>query len=89
MRRLLVFLALVLVGCSEADAVRVGDRDFRIDGPPVPGGSEAPNRRLASQLCPGGYRVLSVESHKGNLDRALNSPDETGLTQTRWVIRCL
>src|SRR5262245_60601118 len=26
MRRLLVLLALVLVGCSEADAVRVGER---------------------------------------------------------------
>ena len=88
MRLLFVLLALVLVGCTEADAVRVGERDFRIEGPPVAGGSDAPNKRLAAQLCPGGYRVLTTKSNKGGPDRALNTPDDLATT-TIWTIRCL
>jgi hypothetical protein len=89
MRRfVLLLLALILVGCSEADAVRIGERTFRIEGPPVPGGSEAPNKRLAAELCPGGYRVLDSKSNKGGPDRAMSMPDDLGTTTT-WTIRCL
>jgi hypothetical protein len=88
MRLLFVLLALFLVGCSQADAVRVGERDFRIEGPPIAGGSDTPNKRLASQLCPGGFRVLDTKSVRGGPDRAMSMPDDLGTT-TIWTIRCL
>src|SRR5206468_8351584 len=50
---LLALLALAspgLVACSQSYASRVDDRTFRIEGPEVPGGSDAPNRRLADKL---------------------------------------
>src|ERR1051326_7197787 len=56
--RSLVRLALLalasagLVACSQSYASRVDDRTFHIDGPEVPGGSDAPNRRLAAEVCP-------------------------------------
>ena len=85
MRRLvpivvIALLPVALAGCTEASATRVDERTFNIEGPPVPGGAEAPNRRVAERLCPRGYRVLEKSDRK--LDPAL------GVT-TYWTIRCL
>jgi hypothetical protein len=89
MRFLLLMLAVgVLVGCTQnqADFVRIGERTFRIESPPIPGGAEGPNRRLATQLCPGGFRLLNEESHKGGADRADYREFNT---TTIWVVKCL
>ena len=85
MHRLLhaAFLFLVpgLVSCAAvSSATKIDDRTYKIEGPGVPGGAEAPNRRLAERICPGGYRVL--DSHRFKVD-----PTEG--TFTNWVIRCL
>ena len=88
MRRLVLAATLVLVqaglvSCTASNsfASRVDDRTFRLEGPAVPGGAEAPNRRTASRLCPGGYRVLDQRSFKPESgDSAI---------QTDWLIRCL
>ena len=85
MRYLLPLLALALAACSESSASRVGDNVYRIDSPGIPGGSDGPNRRLATNLCPGGYRVLTSESHKGGVDRATDAQETT----TIWTIKCL
>jgi hypothetical protein len=82
----LVLLPLTLTACTDSEASRIGDRTYRIDSPSVPGGAEGPNRRLANQLCPSGYRVLTSESHKGGVDRAI--ADDFGTT-TIWTIKCL
>lgn len=74
-----------LVSCtSQSFATRIDDRTFRIEGPGVPGGAEAPNRRMAERVCPGGYRVLDSTRHK-------ESGPEGGDSAvfTNWVIRCL
>ena len=88
MRYLLPLIAIALVGCAQgqADATRIGDRTFRIESPPIPGGATGPNQRLAQQLCPGGYRLLNSDAHKGGLDRAIY--DEQNTT-TIWVVRCI
>jgi len=85
MRYFLPLLALALAACSESSASRVGDGIYRIDGPGIPGGSDGPNRRTATQFCPGGYRVLNSESHKGGPDRATDAQETT----TTWTIKCL
>lgn len=82
---LLLAVAGGLVACTEAQSSRVDYRTFRIEGPGVPGGSDAPNRREAMRRCPKGYRVLSTEEHRGTTDRA---NEESG-TFTNWTIRCL
>jgi len=91
MRRYL-FVAIVLLApaalacCStQSTATKVDDRTFRIEGSPVPGGADAPNRRMAERVCPGGYRVLDSQRSKASQgdfggDAALS---------TNWVIRCL
>lgn len=78
-------LLLLLAACSQANLSRIDERTFRIEGPPIPGGAEAPNRRLAERACPKGFRLLSSESHKGGPDRAIDDYDTT----TAWTIRCL
>ena len=89
MRFVLLLLALaVLAACSEASASRVDDRTFRIEGPGIPGGSNAPNTRLASRICPHGYRVLDSQRNKGGPDRASYMPGDSSTTTT-WTIRCL
>lgn len=89
MRVVLLLLALaMLAACSEATANRVDDRTFRIEGPGIPGGSDAPNTRLASRVCPHGYRVLDTQSNKGGPDRAAYQAGEDATT-TVWTIRCL
>ena len=82
----LVLLPLTLAACTESEASRIGDRTYRIDSPSVAGGAVGPNQRLASQLCPGGYRVLNSESHKGGVDRV--NIEDFGTT-TIWTIKCL
>jgi hypothetical protein len=71
-----------LAACSamQSSATKVDDRTFKIEGPGVPGGAEAPNRRMASRVCPGGYRVLDSTNFKR---------DQGEGTYTNWVIRCL
>ncbi|MGE5270528.1 MAG: hypothetical protein ACM3JG_12750 [Thiohalocapsa sp.] len=84
---LLVALALtpLLAACTESTASRVDERTFRIEGPPIASASEAPNRRLASRICPKGYRVLNSETHKGGPDRATDEDQ----SMTIWTIRCI
>jgi hypothetical protein len=82
----LVLLPVALAACTESEASRIGEGTYRIDSPSVVGGAEGPNRRLATQLCPSGYRVLNSESHKGGVDRAI--ADDFGTT-TIWTIKCL
>jgi hypothetical protein len=91
MRRLLLATTLLLMpaglaSCTalQASATKVDDRTFKIEGPGVPGGAEAPNRRTAQRVCPGGYRVLDSARHKeGGLDGS------NAAISTDWVIRCL
>lgn len=89
----LVLLATVLLvpvrlvccaGTMQASATKIDDRTFRVEGPEVPGGALAPNRRVAERVCPSGYRVLdSTRSKEGCSDGC-----SAGITTT-WVIRCL
>ena len=77
------FLLLASVGvtaCTEAFGSRLDERTFRIEGPEVPGGSEAPNRRLAEKLCPKGYRVLEESRTKSEPNSGIG---------TTWTVRCL
>ena len=87
MRYLLPLAAVLLAACAgnEAQMTRIDARTFKIYSPDVPGGSTAPNRRLAQQLCPNGYRVLDQDAHKGGPDRAIVDDNIT----TIWVVRCL
>jgi hypothetical protein len=74
-----------LISCSsQSYATKIGDRTYRIEGPGVPGGAEAPNRRLAERLCPGGYRVLDTTKSKEGCTDGCNAA-----ISTNWVIRCL
>ena len=77
---ILALLAVGVAGCTESFATRVDERTFNIEGPPVPGGAESPNRRMAERLCPKGYRVMDKTERK--LDPALGPT-------TYWTIRCL
>jgi hypothetical protein len=89
--RLLVTATFLLVpaalaSCSplQSSATKIDDRTFRVEGPGVPGGAEAPNRRTAERVCPGGYRVLdSLRSKEGCADGC------SGAVSTIWTIRCL
>jgi hypothetical protein len=93
MRRLLLAATLVLAhvgivscgGAQSSSATKLDDRTFKIEGPGVPGGAEAPNRRTAERVCPNGYRVLDRLRFK-------DSNGEFGgdsAVYTNWVIRCL
>jgi hypothetical protein len=77
---LLVFAGLASCAAMQSSATKIDDRTYKIEGPGVPGGAEAPNRRTASRICPGGYRVLDSTNFK-------RDPGEG--TYTNWVIRCL
>ncbi|HEX3538075.1 MAG TPA: hypothetical protein VHU15_15050 [Stellaceae bacterium] len=70
----------ILSACAQAHTERIDDRTFRIEGPGVPGGSDVPNRRVAEQACPQGYRVIDTSRFK---------PDAQSPMQTNWTIRCL
>jgi hypothetical protein len=88
MRYVFVLAAVLLAGCAEgqSEASRIGERMYRIVSPEVPGGAEGPNRRLAAQLCPNGYRKLDEDQHKGGPDRV--DWYEHNIT-TIWTIKCL
>jgi len=78
---ILILMQAGLTSCStESQAMKIDDRTFKIEGPGVPGGADAPNRRMATRVCPGGYRVLDQRRYKTDPDAG---------TQTDWVIRCL
>ena len=90
MRRLVLAPLLLLVAGSvactaQSQATKIDDRTYRIEGPGVPGGAEAPNRRLAERVCPGGYRVLDSTRHKESQGGEGGSAE----IYTNWVIRCL
>jgi hypothetical protein len=85
LRSIVVLAALLLAACTEADATRVGDRTFRIEGPGLPSESSAPNRRVAERLCPNGFRVLTEQTKRNTPD---GGRDEPGMF-TNWTIRCL
>jgi len=69
-----------LAACTESQASRIDERTYRIESPRIPGGATAPNRRLAEQFCPRGYRVIDQDR---NYD-----PNAGGVTIV-WTIRCL
>jgi hypothetical protein len=77
---------VLLAGCITPSVSRIDSRTFVIDNGGVAGGSSAPNRRMAEQVCPNGYRVLDETVHR-------NGPDlyrtERGFTWNYWTIRCL
>jgi hypothetical protein len=84
-----IFLSapIALVCCASAisaSASKIDDRTWRVEGPGVPGGAEAPNRRVAERVCPGGYRVLDSTRHK----EGFSDGGDASITTT-WVIRCL
>ena len=86
--RILLLLALLLPlgACIQPTLSKIDYRTYKIESGGVPGGSDAPNRRLAQRVCPGGYRVLDESSHQNTPDRAR---DEIGDTFTTWTVRCL
>ena len=88
MRRLfpiVLLFAPLLAACTESTASRVDERTFKIESPPMAGDANGPNRRLASRICPKGYRVIDSESHKGGPDRATDEDQPV----TIWHIRCI
>jgi hypothetical protein len=86
MRPILLIAMLALVACgSESSVSKIDARTFRIESAGIPGGSEAPNRRLAERVCPGGYRVMDKTVHQGTPDRAREEPG----VFSNWTIRCL
>lgn len=85
MRVFAMIALLALAACTQATASRLDDQTFRIDGPGVPGGSDAPNRRIAARLCPHGYRVLDSIERRNSPD---GFRDESGVF-TNWTIRCI
>ena len=90
LRLLLPAAVILLAGCAQnqSDFTRIGERTFRIESPPIPGGADGPNRRVAQQLCPGGFRVLNARANKGGVDRAQGMPDDLNTT-TIWVVKCI
>jgi hypothetical protein len=85
MRVFAMIALLALAACTEATASRIDNRTFRVEGPGIPGGSDAPNRRTAARLCPNGYRVLDSTESRNSPD---SYRDESGVFST-WTIRCL
>ena len=81
-----LFFLIFLAGCIQPQVSRIDARTFVIDNGGVANGSSAPNRRLAEQLCPNGYRVLDETVHRNGPDRYRT---ERGFVFTSWTIRCL
>jgi hypothetical protein len=86
MRAVSLLLPVLLAGCVTATASRIDSRTYLIQDNGVAGGSSGPDRRMAEQVCPNGYRVLDETVHR-------NGPDlyrtEKGFTFTTWKVRCL
>jgi hypothetical protein len=85
MRLLLVITILGLTGCTGASLTKLDYRTYQLQTDAIAGGSDAPNRRLAEQVCPGGYRVLTQRASNNTPDRARDMPG----VFTTWTIRCL
>jgi hypothetical protein len=85
MRPLLLLTLLSLAGCIQPTLSKIDYRTYEISSGGIPGGSDAPNRRLAAQVCPEGYRVITSISHNNTPDRYREEP---GIFTT-WTIRCL
>jgi hypothetical protein len=83
---LLLAIAAGLAGCTEATANSLGNHTYLIQGPGVPGGSTAPDQRVASKLCPDGYRVVKSDSRNNTPDGYSYEPNGV---YTNWTIRCL
>jgi hypothetical protein len=81
-----LLLLILLAGCVTPSVSRIDARTFLIDNGGVANGSSAPNRRMAEQVCPNGYRVLDESSHRNGPDRFRT---ERGFIWTYWTIRCL
>jgi hypothetical protein len=87
MRRLFLLATLAFAACSQESSVsKLDSRTYVIESAGVPGGAEAPNRRLAERVCPGGYRILDKTQHQNTPDRAREA---WGSTFINWTIRCL
>ena len=86
MRAVSLLFLVFLAGCVGATASRIDSRTFQIQDDGVPGGSRAPDRRMAEQVCPNGYRVLDETVHRNGPDRYRT---ERGFDWTFWTIRCL
>jgi hypothetical protein len=88
MRHVLPFVvvALAIAGCASATVSKLDYRTFAVQDSGVPGGSDAPNRRVAAQLCPSGYRVLNERIRNGTRD---GYSEDRGEVFTTWTIRCL
>ncbi|HUC72937.1 MAG TPA: hypothetical protein VMS01_17245 [Stellaceae bacterium] len=86
MRILLLLSLLCLATCTQPTISKIDYRTFKIESGGIPGGSDAPNRRIAAQVCPNGYRVIDQSAHQNTPDRAR---DEIGSTFTTWTVRCL
>ncbi|MGH7045731.1 MAG: hypothetical protein ACREE2_04990 [Stellaceae bacterium] len=82
---LLLPLVLALVSCTGATLTKLDYRTYQIQSDAIPGGSDAPNRRVAAQVCPGGYRVMQRIASNNTPDRARDMPG----VFTTWTIRCL
>ena len=85
MRLFLLITILGLTGCIGATLTKLDNRTYRLQTDSIAGGSTAPNRRLAEQVCPGGYRVLNETASNNTPDRARDMPG----VFTTWTIRCL
>jgi hypothetical protein len=86
MRLFLLIAILGLSACTGATLTKIDSRTYRLETDAIPGGSDAPNRRLAEHACPGGYRVLDSRASNYTPDRAREDP--SGVFTT-WTIRCL
>jgi hypothetical protein len=88
LRYVLLPAIIAIAGCGQSNSSfsQIGERTYRIESEPIPGGASGPNRRTAQALCPGGFRVLDSASNKGGPDRAIFDQQNT---TTIWVIKCL
>ena len=81
----LLVLLLSVSACVQPSVNKLDYRTYQIDSGGIPGGSDAPNRRLAEHVCPNGYRVTSASIHRNTPDRYEEEPG----VFTSWTIRCL
>ena len=88
MRYILPSLVVVLAiaGCTTATISKLDYRTYKIQDSGVPGGSSAPNRRVAEQICPNGYRVLDQRERRNTRD---GYSEDVGQVFTTWTVRCL
>jgi len=82
----LIVVVLSAAGCTTTTVSKLDYRTYQVQDSGVPGGSDAPNRRTAAQLCPNGYRVLDQHVRYNTRD---GYSEDTGQVFTKWTIRCL